>query len=130
MTTLRGALGRSLSTLPSTARVPALNRQFGIPNPVYLMLGILLILWIILNKTDIGQKMQAVGSNIEATRLSGIRVDRIKMFEFATAEFCAAITGILRMISCTLSRIRRATRRVARLIGVGPMWQAATRGEC
>jgi ribose transport system permease protein len=59
------------------------------------MLGILLVLWVTLNKTDIGQKMQAVGSNIEAARLSGIRVDRIKMFAFATAGLCAAITGTL-----------------------------------
>ncbi|MBN9023166.1 MAG: ABC transporter permease, partial [Rhizobiales bacterium] len=52
-------------------------------------------LWVILNKTDLGQKMQAVGSNIEAARLSGIRVDRIKLFAFMTAGFCAALTGIL-----------------------------------
>jgi ribose transport system permease protein len=68
---------------------------FGVPNPVVLMLVVLLVLWTVLNKTDIGQKMQAVGSNIEAARLSGIRVDRIKMFAFATAGFCAALTGIL-----------------------------------
>ena len=49
----------------------------------------------ILNKTDLGQRMQAVGSNIEAARLSGIRVDRMKMFAFATAGFCAALTGVL-----------------------------------
>jgi ribose transport system permease protein len=39
--------------------------------------------------------MQAVGSTIEAGRLSGIRVDRTKMFEFATAGFCAALTCAL-----------------------------------
>jgi len=54
-----------------------------------------LALWTVLNKTDIGQKMQAVGSNMEAARLSGIRVDRIKIFAFATAGFCAALTGTL-----------------------------------
>ena len=56
---------------------------------------VLLALWTVLNKTDIGQKMQAVGSNMEAARLSGIRVDRIKIFAFATAGFCAALTGTL-----------------------------------
>ena len=59
------------------------------------MLVLLVVLWTVLNKTDIGQAMQAVGSNIEAARLSGIRVDRIKMFAFATSGFCAALTGIL-----------------------------------
>jgi ribose transport system permease protein len=59
------------------------------------MAGVLVILWTILNRTDRGQRMQAVGSNIEAARLSGVRVDRMKMFAFATAGFCAALTGVL-----------------------------------
>ena len=95
-------IGFSYSAFPIAAGIPrsftnlSLGRVlFGVPNPVFFMLGILLVLWVILNKTDIGQKMQAVGSNIEAARLSGIRVDRIKMFAFATAGFCAAITGTL-----------------------------------
>jgi len=67
----------------------------GIPNSILIMLVVLAILWVILNKTNLGRKMQAVGGNIEAARLSGIRVDRIKIFAFATAGVCAAITGIL-----------------------------------
>lgn len=99
--TMLTGLGFTYSAFPIASGIPraftsiALTRQFGIPNPVFLMLGVLVILWIILNKTDIGQKMQAVGSNIEAARLSGIRVDRIKMFAFATSGFCAAMTGTL-----------------------------------
>tara|TARA_Y100000815_G_scaffold275124_1_gene311678 strand:+ start:613 stop:1623 length:1011 start_codon:yes stop_codon:yes gene_type:complete len=99
--TMLTGIGYSYSAFPIATGIPreftsiALTRQFGVPNPVFFMAGILLILWIILNKTDIGQKMQAVGSNIEAARLSGIRVDRIKMFAFATAGFCSAITGTL-----------------------------------
>ncbi len=99
--TMLTGIGFSYSAFPIAAGIPrsftnlSLGRVFGVPNPVFFMAGILLVLWVILNKTDIGQKMQAVGSNIEAARLSGIRVDRIKMFAFATAGFCAAITGTL-----------------------------------
>lgn len=100
--TMLTGIGFSYSAFPIATGIPrsftdiSLGRVlFGIPNPVFLMVGILVILWVILNKTDIGQKMKAVGSNIEAARLSGIRVDRIKMFAFATASFCAAITGTL-----------------------------------
>jgi len=99
--TMLTGIGFSYSAFPIATGIPraftslSLGRVFGVPNPVYFMLGLLLVLWTILNKTDIGQKMQAVGSNIEAARLSGIRVDRIKMFAFATAGFCAAITGTL-----------------------------------
>jgi len=99
-TTLAG-LGFAYSSFPIAAGVPrdfimiSVGRTFGVPNPVYIMIAVLVVLWVILNKTDIGQKMQAVGSNIEAARLSGIRVDRIKMFAFATAGFCSALTGTL-----------------------------------
>src|SRR5690606_40216661 len=44
--------------------------------------------------------MQAVGGNPEAARLSGIRVDRVKIIAFATAGVCAALTGTL--LSATL----------------------------
>lgn len=100
--TMLSGIGFSYSSFPIAMGIPrsfteiALGRPlFGVPNPVWVMLAVLLVLWAILNKTDIGQKMQAVGSNIEAARLSGIRVDRIKLFAFATAGFCAALTGIL-----------------------------------
>lgn len=99
--TMLSGLGFAYSSFPIAAGVPrdfimmAVGRTFGVPNPVYIMVAVLVVLWVILNKTDIGQKMQAVGSNIEAARLSGIRVDRIKMFAFATAGFCSALTGTL-----------------------------------
>ncbi len=100
--TMLSGIGFSYSSFPIAMGIPraftelSLGRTIlGVPNPVFIMLAVLIVLWTILNKTDIGQKMQAVGSNIEAARLSGIRVDRIKLFAFATAGFCAALTGIL-----------------------------------
>jgi ribose transport system permease protein len=100
--TMLTGIGFSYSAFPIATGIPraftnlSLGRVlFGIPNPVFFMAGILLVLWVILNRTDIGQKMQAVGANIEAARLSGIRVDRIKLFAFGTSGLCAAITGTL-----------------------------------
>ncbi|MBZ9864828.1 ABC transporter permease [Mesorhizobium sp. CA15] len=100
--TMLTGIGFTYSAFPIATGIPraftdiSLGRVvFGLPNPVIIMVVVLLALWTVLNKTDIGQKMQAVGSNMEAARLSGIRVDRIKMFAFATAGFCAALTGTL-----------------------------------
>lgn len=100
--TMLTGIGFTYSAFPIATGIPraftdiSLGRiVFGLPNPVIIMVVVLLALWVILNKTDIGQKMQAVGSNMEAARLSGIRVDRIKIFAFATAGFCAALTGTL-----------------------------------
>ncbi len=100
--TILTGVGFSYSAFPIAVGVPrefttiSIGRiLFGIPNPVVIMFAVLAILWVILNKTDLGQKMQAVGSNIEAARLSGIRVARIKLFAFMSAGFCAALTGTL-----------------------------------
>jgi ribose transport system permease protein len=100
--TMLTGIGFSYSAFPIAIGIPrafteiSLGRAlFGVPNPVFIMAALLIIMWTILNKTDLGQRMQAVGSNIEAARLSGIRVDRMKMFAFATAGFCAALTGVL-----------------------------------
>lgn len=100
--TMLTGLGFTYSAFPIATGIPraftdiSLGRLvFGMPNPVIIMVVVLFALWVILNKTDIGQKMQAVGSNMEAARLSGIRVDRIKIFAFAIAGLCAALTGTL-----------------------------------
>jgi ribose transport system permease protein len=100
--TMLTGIGFSYSAFPIAIGIPrafteiSLGRAwFGVPNPVYIMAGVLVIMWTILNRTDLGQRMQAVGSNIEAARLSGVRVDRMKMFALATAGFCAALTGVL-----------------------------------
>jgi ribose transport system permease protein len=100
-TTLTG-FGFAYSRFPIAEGVPtsftdiALGKAiFGIPNPIIVMAVVLAVLWVILNKTDLGQKMQAVGGNAEAARLSGVRVDRVKIFAFATAGLCAALTGAL-----------------------------------
>jgi ribose transport system permease protein len=85
-----------VTNIPSEFSIISLGRLIpGIPNSVPIMVIVLAILWVILNKTDLGQKMQAVGGNREAARLSGIRVDRVKIFAFTTAGVCAALTGVM-----------------------------------
>jgi ribose transport system permease protein len=73
----------------------ALGAFFGIPNNIVIMVVVLICLWLLINRTESGQRIQAVGGNIEAARLSGIRVGRIKIFAFIVSAVCAAITGIL-----------------------------------
>lgn len=86
---------------PISAGVPAgfldlaLGKFVGLPNPIWIMVVVLAVLWVILNRTDLGQRIQAVGGNIEAARMSGIPVDRVKIVAFVTTGICAALTGIL-----------------------------------
>ena len=72
-----------------------LGKFLGIPYPVYAMLLLALVLWVLLNRTVIGQSMQAVGGNPVAARMCGLRVDRARVTAFVAAGICAAITGVL-----------------------------------
>ena len=87
---------------PIAAGVPdeflnlALGRWlFGIPNPIIVMGLVLGALWCLVERTAVGQEIQAVGGNPAAARLAGINVDRIKIIGFVISGVCAALTGIL-----------------------------------
>ena len=73
----------------------SLGKLLGVPYPVYVMFGLALVLWILLNRTVMGQSMQAVGGNAVAARLSGLRVDRVRIIAFMIAGACAAVAGVL-----------------------------------
>jgi ribose transport system permease protein len=68
---------------------------FGIPNNIVMMVLVLGSLWVLVERTSIGQEIQAVGGNATAARLAGINVDRIKTLGFVISGMCAALTGIL-----------------------------------
>jgi ribose transport system permease protein len=68
---------------------------FGIPNNIVIMAVVLGALWVLVERTSLGQEIQAVGGNPAAARLSGIDVDRIKILGFIISGICAALTGVL-----------------------------------
>ena len=90
------------SGVPIVAGVPEAFLQlslgrwlFGIPNPIIVMAVVLSGLWVLVERTSIGQEIQAVGGNPAAARLAGINVDRIKILGFVVSGMCAALTGTL-----------------------------------
>lgn len=68
---------------------------FGIPNNIVVMVVVLGGLWLLVERSSLGQEIQAVGGNATAARLTGINVDRIKTIGFVVSGMCAALTGIL-----------------------------------
>ncbi len=67
----------------------------GVPFPAILFLAMMGLFIIISTRTVYGRSVYAVGGNSEATRLSGIPVNRIRITLFATTGFLAAISGVL-----------------------------------
>ena len=65
------------------------------PIPIIFMALVVVVLWVLVERTAIGQEIQAVGGNQAAARLAGISVDRIKILGFVISGMCAALTGAL-----------------------------------
>ncbi|MCR6107675.1 ribose ABC transporter permease [Salipaludibacillus agaradhaerens] len=68
---------------------------FGVPVPAVTMLVSFLVLYLILKKTTFGRRVYAVGGNEEASILSGIKVDRIKVYVYSLTGFLSALAGII-----------------------------------
>lgn len=68
---------------------------FEIPNAVFIFFGVAILASIILSKTVIGRYNFALGSNEEATRLSGINVNYWKIIIYTITGIFSGIAGIL-----------------------------------
>lgn len=68
---------------------------FGVPNPILIMIFIVVLGYFILRHTTIGRYVYAIGGNEEAAKLSGINVHRIKIFVYGISGFLAALAGII-----------------------------------
>ena len=77
------------------------TRIFGITSATWMSLVVLVISWILLERTRFGRSIFAIGGNIEAARLSGIRVSRIQISAFVLGGFGAGLAGALNTLRTT-----------------------------
>lgn len=68
-----------------------------IPISVLILLAVLLISWILLNRTKFGRHVYAVGGNLRAAVASGINTDKVIKRAFIFNGILAAIGGIVLM---------------------------------
>jgi len=66
-----------------------------IPTPVWLMAIIAVIFAVFLNSTVTGRHIYALGGNEEATRISGINTDRLKILVYSLGGCLSGIAGII-----------------------------------
>jgi len=72
-----------------------LGRFLGIPYMIIIMILFSLILWLALNKTPYGRSLMAIGQNIEAAKLAGVKVVKTEMITYMLSSAFAGISGIL-----------------------------------
>ena len=67
----------------------------GIPMPVWISGIVVFVAVVLTNKTRFGRYVYAVGGNENAARLSGIPINKIKIWVYAMAGILAAVGGLL-----------------------------------
>lgn len=89
--------GRPISGLGDSLTFQMLGKGYflGIPIPVVTMIVSFGILYFILKKTTFGRRVYAVGGNEEASILSGINADRIKIYVYSLLGLLAALASLI-----------------------------------
>ncbi|GAA2882839.1 ABC transporter permease [Streptosporangium fragile] len=77
------------------------TRVLGIPVLVYIFAVVVVLGWVLLNRTTFGRRTYAVGGNPEAARLAGIDVRRHTMLLYALSGLCCGIAAVLIMARTT-----------------------------
>ena len=115
MTVYRGATliytgGKPISNLSKPEYVlPGVLQFFGkgsvlgIPFPVILFILVFAVYFLALNKTTLGRKIYAVGSNDKCAQLAGISISRVKLLVYSISGLMAAVSGMI-----LLSRLNSA----------------------
>lgn len=83
-------------------QIPRAYRDLGvgepllqIKSPVWIAIGLAILLWLLLAKTEVGRYMYAIGGNPEAARLSGIPVKLLRASGFVAVAACALVAGLV-----------------------------------
>ncbi|KPF41274.1 ABC transporter permease [Rhizobium sp. AAP43] len=78
-----------------TFRLIGSGSLFGFPLSVWIMVVVALLAAYLATRTPLGRHIYAVGGNERGAALSGVNVDRIKLFVYMFSGFCAALVGLI-----------------------------------
>ena len=111
----------------TTQRYPTVGTEDGIfkyvfysynniPSGLIWLIGFFTLAYVLLNKTKLGRYTYAIGSNEEAARLSGVNVDKWKIFVYTLGGTFAGMAGI--MFAAAYTTIVPATGAGMEILGI------------
>ncbi len=100
MTVCRGASfmytdGRPIWGLPDAFAILGSGRILEIPFPSIVMIVVYVLAYIVLRKMRFGRYVYAVGGNMEAARLAGIRTEAVLIRVYIVCAVLASLSGLL-----------------------------------
>ncbi|KQZ29460.1 hypothetical protein ASD50_01490 [Mesorhizobium sp. Root552] len=81
--------------LPDSFAVLGRGALFGIPVPILIMLAIVVISYILLERSATGRHLYTIGDNKDVARLAGISVRWNKIFALVFCGACAGLAGVI-----------------------------------
>lgn len=87
--------GYPLVVSNSSFRTIGGGKILGIPLPIVIMLVIYAVMYWVLHYTSFGRYVYAIGGNEEASRLSGIRVDQVKIAVYGISGLLSSLSALI-----------------------------------
>ena len=94
--------GRTFPNLSGTEEMGTASFPFigtgtllGLPVMIWLLVAVAVGAHYVSRRTPLGRHIYAVGGNERGAALSGVKVDRVKLFVYMFSGFCAALVGII-----------------------------------
>jgi len=87
--------GGDISGTPNFVQAIGQGAVFGVPAPLFVLAAALLLWHVILSRTRLGFATRMIGSNIEATRYSGIHTRRMVTLVYALSGLMCGVAGIV-----------------------------------
>ncbi|WPP50956.1 ABC transporter permease [Catalinimonas niigatensis] len=87
--------GAGLQNLPEAFNAIGQTKILGVQSPVWFMVFIVIIFSVLVSRTVFFRQYYYIGGNEKAAKLSGIRVDQVKIIGFVLTSVLAGIAGIL-----------------------------------
>ena len=95
MLSVRGAAFKYTDARTITGLPEGFAALSGGPAAAAIMLAVFVAAWFVLVRTPFGRHVYAVGGNLPAAWLSGVRVERVQLTVFAVAGLAAGLAGVL-----------------------------------
>lgn len=99
--------GRPITDIPESFSFFAYEKFLGLPVPVFAIGIVWAASFIIMRKMPLGRYIYAVGGNIQAAKLSGVDVDKVRIFCYMMCSFLAGMAAIL-----ATSKVNQGTAQV------------------
>jgi ribose transport system permease protein len=87
--------GNPIFGIPPAYRALTNSTIFGVPNPVVIVAVLAATVWVVLNKTPLGEYFLAVGGNQEASRIAGVPVSLTKIASYVISGGLASVAGLI-----------------------------------